>query len=247
MWRAFPEVLLIDTAYKTNMYDWQLVQFVGVTSTSKSFYIGHTFIIREKEKNFTWELEKLKELLEDRMEPRVILTDTMQRHLEEMDRHKVWYYIHNNWLEPYKHKFVACCIDDRRNYDEHTTNRVEGQHANLKRYLHGTNNMHDTVARHVLKVVNSQMVQIGGTFEESRSKVMEEYRRHYWLKKLINRVSIMALQLIVKEYHLIESMRDDRASCSHHLFTSTGLPCACRLEGYIVENRCIRLQDLDPF
>ncbi|XP_076926694.1 protein FAR1-RELATED SEQUENCE 5-like [Bidens hawaiensis] len=53
MWRAFPEVLLIDTTYKTNMYDWPLVQFVGVTSISKSFCIGHTFIIREKEKNFT--------------------------------------------------------------------------------------------------------------------------------------------------------------------------------------------------
>ncbi|XP_076937971.1 uncharacterized protein LOC143605908 [Bidens hawaiensis] len=53
MWCAFPGVLLIDTTYNTNMYDWSLVQFVSVTSTSKSFCIGHTFIIREKEKNFT--------------------------------------------------------------------------------------------------------------------------------------------------------------------------------------------------
>ncbi|XP_076908365.1 protein FAR-RED ELONGATED HYPOCOTYL 3-like [Bidens hawaiensis] len=40
MWRAFPEVLMIDTTYNTNMYDWPLVQFIGVTSTSKSFCIA---------------------------------------------------------------------------------------------------------------------------------------------------------------------------------------------------------------
>ncbi|XP_076947264.1 uncharacterized protein LOC143619142 [Bidens hawaiensis] len=40
MWRAFPEVLMIDTTYNTNMYDWLLVQFIGVTSTSKSFCIA---------------------------------------------------------------------------------------------------------------------------------------------------------------------------------------------------------------
>ncbi|XP_076952085.1 PKS-NRPS hybrid synthetase cheA-like [Bidens hawaiensis] len=34
MWRAFPEVLMVDMTYNTNMYDWPLVQFIGVTSTS---------------------------------------------------------------------------------------------------------------------------------------------------------------------------------------------------------------------
>ena len=75
LWRAFPEVLLIDTTYKTNMYDWPFVQFVGMTSTSKTFCIAHAFIIREREQNFTWALEKLKEMLDDNVEPRVILTD----------------------------------------------------------------------------------------------------------------------------------------------------------------------------
>ncbi|XP_076960898.1 uncharacterized protein LOC143637384 [Bidens hawaiensis] len=53
IWRAFPEVLLIDTIYNTNMYKWLSVQFVGVTSISKSFCIAHAFLIRETEKNFT--------------------------------------------------------------------------------------------------------------------------------------------------------------------------------------------------
>ncbi|XP_076945286.1 protein FAR-RED IMPAIRED RESPONSE 1-like [Bidens hawaiensis] len=75
MWRAFPEVLMIDTTYNTNMYDWPLVQFIGVTSISKSFCIATAFVIRERQRNFTWALEKLKQMLDDCMEPRVILTD----------------------------------------------------------------------------------------------------------------------------------------------------------------------------
>ncbi|XP_076930657.1 protein FAR-RED ELONGATED HYPOCOTYL 3-like [Bidens hawaiensis] len=239
MWRAFPEVLMIDTTYNTNMYDWPLVQFIGVTSTSQLFCIATAFVIRERQRNFTWALEKLKQMLDDCLEPPVILTDVdqalmnscdavfpnatknlcrwhisenirrkfkglyrtdmetdfaywwkvlyqsltiqeyynrrinMERHLIQDDRAEVWQYIRNSWLDPYKHRFVACWIDERRNYGQTTTNRVESQHANLKRYLNGSNNSPDTISRQILKMVNSQMKEIGKSFQDSRSKVME--------------------------------------------------------------------------
>ncbi|XP_076889026.1 protein FAR-RED ELONGATED HYPOCOTYL 3-like [Bidens hawaiensis] len=78
MWRVFPEVLMIETTYNTNMYDWPLVQFIGVTSTSQSFCIAVAFMIRERQKKFSWALEKLTQMLDDCMEPRVILTDADQ-------------------------------------------------------------------------------------------------------------------------------------------------------------------------
>ncbi|XP_076911635.1 PKS-NRPS hybrid synthetase cheA-like [Bidens hawaiensis] len=78
MWRAFPDFLLIDTTYNTSMYKWLFVQFVGVTSTSKSFCIAHAVIFREQECNFTWALERLKDMLDDCREPRVILIDKDQ-------------------------------------------------------------------------------------------------------------------------------------------------------------------------
>ncbi|XP_076938279.1 protein FAR-RED ELONGATED HYPOCOTYL 3-like [Bidens hawaiensis] len=53
MWHAFSEVLMIDTTYNTNMYDWPLVQFIGVTSTLQSFCIATAFVIRERQRNFT--------------------------------------------------------------------------------------------------------------------------------------------------------------------------------------------------
>ncbi|XP_076889425.1 protein FAR-RED IMPAIRED RESPONSE 1-like [Bidens hawaiensis] len=85
MWRAFPEVLMVDTTYNTNMYDWLLVQFIGVTSTSQSFCIADAFVIRERQRNFGWALEKLKQMLYDCMEPCVILTDADQALMNACD------------------------------------------------------------------------------------------------------------------------------------------------------------------
>ena len=119
---------------------------------------------------------------------------------------EVWNYIHENWLEPYKHKFVCCWIDDRRNFGEHTTNRVEGQHANLKRFIEGTNVSMVTIAEHVLQVIRLQKTEIRKTFEQSRIKVMEHHRLPLF-EKLRGRVSHRALDLLYDEYILIDKLR----------------------------------------
>ena len=76
LWRAFPHVLMIDSTYKTNKYKMSFVQMVGVTSTKLSFCVGHAYMSSEREENYTWVLERLKETLEDqRIEPRVIVTN----------------------------------------------------------------------------------------------------------------------------------------------------------------------------
>ncbi|XP_076959088.1 uncharacterized protein LOC143635069 [Bidens hawaiensis] len=96
-------------------------------------------------------------------------------------------------------------------------------------------------------MVNSRMKEIGKSFEASRSKVMEGHRQHVWWKNLINRVSIHTLGLLVNKYGLIHKIRDGGASCDHHLYSSSGLPCACRIEGYIVNDTCIPIEDVEPF
>ncbi|XP_076896592.1 protein FAR1-RELATED SEQUENCE 5-like [Bidens hawaiensis] len=263
MWRAFPDLLLIDTTYNTNMYKWPFVQFVGVTSTSKSFCIAHAVIFKEKECNFTWALERLKGMLVDCREPRVILTDKDQALMKSCEkvfsnatknlcrwhifqnikkkhkslfqtdifesfsywwkvlyssptksmfdyncgqmeatlaghgRHEAWYYIRENWLVPNKEKFVSCWINDRLNFGDHTTNRVEGQHANLKRYLAGPNNLLDSIAAFALEVVKSQMEEIGATLEDSRVRV-KKYHKLTLFEKLHNRVSLFAIAKLDK-------------------------------------------------
>jgi histone-lysine N-methyltransferase SETD2 len=75
MWRAFPHVLLIDATYKTNKYKFPFVQVVGLTSTGKSVSVAHAFIQKERAPNYKWVLGKLRDMLGNCMEPRVIVTD----------------------------------------------------------------------------------------------------------------------------------------------------------------------------
>lgn len=75
IWRAFPHVLMIDATYKTNMYNMPFVQIVGITSTHHTFCAAHAFVSKEREENYTWVLERVKDMLTSCMEPRVIITD----------------------------------------------------------------------------------------------------------------------------------------------------------------------------
>ncbi|XP_076932063.1 uncharacterized protein LOC143597442 [Bidens hawaiensis] len=279
MWRAFPDLLLIDTT--------------------------------EQDCNFTWDLERLKHMLVECREPRVILTDKdqalmnacetvfpnatknlcrwhimqniqrkhksllqddifksfnywwkvlyasptksmydyncgqMEAALAGHGKREAWYYIRDNWLVPYKEKFVSCWIDDRLNFGEHTTNRVEGQHANLKRYLPGLNNSLDSIAAFSLEVVNSQMEEISATLEDSRVRI-KKYHKLTLFDKLHNMVSLFAIAKLDKELTLLDTLQDTGAECDHRLQTSWGLPCACNLNWY-TNNIRNPLKDIDPF
>ncbi|KAJ0827926.1 putative MULE transposase domain, FHY3/FAR1 family [Helianthus annuus] len=51
------------------------VQIVGITPTNYSFSIAHVVICKEQSDNFVWVLEGIKSMLDECMEPRVIVTD----------------------------------------------------------------------------------------------------------------------------------------------------------------------------
>ncbi|KAH6815764.1 hypothetical protein C2S51_020584 [Perilla frutescens var. frutescens] len=73
--RAFPEVLLMDCTYKTNMYRLNLFEIVGVTSTSMMFFVVCAYLEAEKEDNYIWALTVLKGLMDQSTLPSVIVTD----------------------------------------------------------------------------------------------------------------------------------------------------------------------------
>ncbi|XP_076902799.1 uncharacterized protein LOC143557659 [Bidens hawaiensis] len=270
------------------------------------------FIFREQKCNFTWALERLKDMLVDCREQRVILTDKdqalmnacetvfpnatknlcrwhimqniqrkhkslfqedifksfnywwkvlyesptksmydyncvqMEATLAVHSRREAWYYIRDNWLVPYKEKFVSCWIDDRLNFGEHTTNRVEGQHANFKRYLSGPNNSLDSITEFALEVVNSQIEEIRATLEDSRVRI-KKYHQLTLFQKLHNRVSLFAIAKLDKELTLLDILLDTGAECDHRLQTSWGLPCACKLNWHTINNIRIPLKYIDPF
>ncbi|XP_076881472.1 protein FAR-RED IMPAIRED RESPONSE 1-like [Bidens hawaiensis] len=294
------------------MYKWPFVQYIGVTSTSKSFCIAHTVLLRERQTDFTWALEHLKGMLEDSIEPRVVVTDRdsalmnackqvfsnatrnlsrwhirenikkkwkgiydsearedfallwtvlcesptfddyeyncvkLQEMLCNIGKEKVWDYIHHSWLDRDKEKIVSCWMADRLNFGETTTNRVENQHANLKRHLNGANNALHALAAYALEVIEAQKVSIGATFEQSRIKLKKDhniqvfYMLHY-------KVLIKVLMLLEKEYGKLEKMTESGHTCRHQLRTSMGLPCACEPEQHLNKGVPIPLKSIDPF
>ncbi|XP_058783103.1 uncharacterized protein LOC131657758 [Vicia villosa] len=51
LFNKFPNVLIIDSTYKTNKYLLSLLKIISVTSTEKSFSVGFAFLESEKEVN----------------------------------------------------------------------------------------------------------------------------------------------------------------------------------------------------
>nr|XP_043612186.1 protein FAR1-RELATED SEQUENCE 5-like isoform X1 [Erigeron canadensis] len=63
IWRAFPNVLFIDSTYKTSKYGMPFVEIVGATSIGKTFLIACEFIVNKQEANYVWVLQTLKRTL----------------------------------------------------------------------------------------------------------------------------------------------------------------------------------------
>ncbi|XP_058774421.1 protein FAR1-RELATED SEQUENCE 5-like [Vicia villosa] len=72
----FHLVLIFDCTYKTNMYQIQLLKIVGVTPTNLTFSVAFAHLEHERKENFTWALEKLKNLFSSKILPlKVVVTN----------------------------------------------------------------------------------------------------------------------------------------------------------------------------
>jgi hypothetical protein len=72
---AFPHVLLMDCTYKTNRYRLPLLEIVGVTSTNMTFSVASAYLYSEREEHYVWALDKLKSLMDENAQPKVIVSD----------------------------------------------------------------------------------------------------------------------------------------------------------------------------
>jgi hypothetical protein len=108
---------------------------------------------------------------------------------------------------------------------------VEGLHALLKSHLRSRRNTLVKIVGFVDVIVEKQYTEIRRGFETSLRKVMNHHREEPMLGKLLRKVSIFALDLLTFELRRMEDgLRLYGTSCGCQLFTSCGLPCACRLE-----------------
>jgi len=76
LFTAFSIVLVMDNTYKTNKYRLPLLEIVGVTSTDLTFSTVFVVLSSERESNFIWALERLRELfLRGDVLPKVIVSN----------------------------------------------------------------------------------------------------------------------------------------------------------------------------
>ncbi|CAG8728083.1 20039_t:CDS:2, partial [Racocetra fulgida] len=79
MARRFPEVVLADATYKTNVYKLPFVNFVGISNLGvnrlQTFGIAGAWISDESEKSYIWVVEKLASLIFFDISPLVFVTD----------------------------------------------------------------------------------------------------------------------------------------------------------------------------
>jgi MULE transposase domain len=77
LWRKNPDIILIDSTYKTNRFGLALTNIVGVTSNNESFFIGNCFMRKEDKEGFLFALNHFKRLYTEASLtfPDVIITD----------------------------------------------------------------------------------------------------------------------------------------------------------------------------
>ena len=134
-------------------------------------------------------------------------------------------------MERDKERFVTAWTNRYLNFGQRTTNRVESQHAALKRYLRNANSTMERIVEFVDQILKLQEARIKHSFETSKIKI-GKLLRHPLFYNLHHKVSHAALDLIELELHKLGSMQKNHGTCGCQLFITCGLPCACRLEKY---------------
>ena len=73
LFNMFSTVLVLDSTYKTNKYHLPLLEFVGNTSTKKTFSIAFAYMMSERQDNVNWALERCREMLHSKdLYPKVV-------------------------------------------------------------------------------------------------------------------------------------------------------------------------------
>ncbi|MCI48786.1 protein FAR1-RELATED SEQUENCE 5-like, partial [Trifolium medium] len=81
----FPTVLIMDLTYKSSKYRLPLLEFVGPTSTGETYAVTFSFMTSEKEDNFVWTLQSVRNSLRCEDNLKVIVTNRDQALMKVVD------------------------------------------------------------------------------------------------------------------------------------------------------------------
>ncbi|PWA60994.1 hypothetical protein CTI12_AA233220 [Artemisia annua] len=130
--------------------------------------------------------------------------------LEEYPR--VLSYVTEQWLKNHKERFVSAWTNVSFNFNNRTINRVESQHAKLKRYLKHKKHSLEQFVGCINEIVQSQVTAINESFERSR---IFRYHQHNILcfNLLRGFVSNEVLDMILGEVHRLNDPEFEYSMC----------------------------------
>ncbi|KAK8292213.1 hypothetical protein V6Z12_D06G108100 [Gossypium hirsutum] len=137
-------------------------------------------------------------------------------------------YLDQVWLSKYKEMFMLVWIDRHLNFGERTTNRVESQHAKLKKYLCARNSSLDKFVGCIDQIMKSQLTSIYESFEKSRI-ILKHIHNLPCFRLLRGFVALEALDILEGELQRSSRHQLDYSNSGCKLRHSCGLPCACIL------------------
>ncbi|PWA41955.1 hypothetical protein CTI12_AA549380 [Artemisia annua] len=154
-------------------------------------------------------------------------------------------YLNKTWLIRHKELFVVAWTKRYMHFGNHTTSRVESQHAKLKLYLDSSQSDLERVVSYIHEVVKSQFTGIKASIQESRMVIRHRYDMPHF-QNLNRFVSLYALDIIFYEFQKCEDV-EIYENCGCQLRTSYGLPCSHEQAMYLYQGQPIPLDAVDTF
>ena len=154
-------------------------------------------------------------------------------------------YIIDTWFSRYNTRFVCAWTNLVMHFGNVTTNRVESQHAALKKYLGSSQGDLVNNFKMTHNLLISQHVAIRASFQKSLSYNMHDHRISDF-NYLRGFVSCYALEMILEEKKRGEYVGIDVSMCGCVLKQTHGLPCAHEIVQWNREGRGIPLSSIHP-
>ncbi|GKC80387.1 FAR-RED impaired response 1-like protein [Tanacetum coccineum] len=154
-------------------------------------------------------------------------------------------YLNKHWLARHKELFVVAWTKEYLHFGNHTTSRVESQHAKLKLYLDSSQSNLERVVSYIHEVVNSQVTGVKASIQESRMVMRHRYNIPHF-QNLNRFVSLYALDIIFPEFQKCGDVKIYE-NCRCQLRTSYGLPCSHEQAMYLYAGQPLPLYVIDAF
>ncbi|KAI3875992.1 hypothetical protein MKX03_026228, partial [Papaver bracteatum] len=154
-------------------------------------------------------------------------------------------YIYDNVLVN-KEFFAYAWTNEVKHFGTRTSNRVEGAHSVLKRFLGNSQGGFVECWQQMHKMHESQLITIKAKFQQTLTFIKHEHKIDDF-KGLHQHVSQYALNFIISEISRLEKSKSIAENlCGCILHKTHGLPCAHMISEYRHQSKPISLCSIDP-